>query len=459
MSAEPAMIKAGAAQIDITPRMGTQLAGDIGRRRPAEMLIEPLGARALVLASGDQKLCIISLDLLAVTSECADEIRRRAAQELGCERGAIMVHDTQNHAAPALGHFMLSERTPYIPTELSWLRGGDDDYIPYATERILEAVRQANAALEPVWMGAASGIEGRVAFNRRFVMRDGGTSTHPAPGSPLIRHVEGPTDPELGVICFSNESLRPVAMLLHFTCHPCHGYPHRYVIADWPGVWCEGVRQNHGGQVVPLVINGCCGNIHHTDHLNPHQVDDYRVMGQILTETTEQVLKGMRFQPTALLDWRSTSLKIPLRAPQPAEIKAARQLLTQHPEPKWLDASRTAVDWDWFFAVALLDLVEKREREPEMSFEIQAFRIGDAVVVGLPGEPFVEGQLRLKLESPAYPTYVAHHCNTATNYIPTAQAFQAGGYEAASCHAARLAPQALDMIVDGAGALIQEMFC
>lgn len=458
MAAESGKLQAGAAQVEITPKMGTQLAGDVGRRRPAELLIEPLYARALVLSCGSQKLCIISLDLLAVTTECADEIRRQAAAELGCERGAIMVHDTQNHAAPSLGHFMISERTPHIPPELSWLRGGDDAYMPYAIERIGEAVRLAHAALEPVWVGAASGIEGRIAFNRRFVMRDGSTSTHPLSGSPLIRHVEGPTDPELGVICFTNESLRPVAMLLHHTCHPCHGYPHRYVIADWPGAWCDGIRQNYGGEVVPLVINGCCGNIHHRDHLNPHQVDDYRQMGQLLTDTTEEVLKDMRFQPEAILDWRSATLKIPLRAASPAEIEAARELLRQYPEPKWQDATQTSVAWDWFFAVVMLDLLEQREREPEMSFEIQAFRIGDAVVVGLPGEPFVEGQLRLKLESPAYPTYVAHHCNTSTNYIPTPQGLAAGGMEAGSCHAARLAAEALDILVDGAVALIKQLF-
>ena len=458
MTTEAALLKAGAAHVDITPQMGTQLAGDIGRRRPAELLIDPLYARALVLQSGERKMCIVSLDLLAVTSECADTIRNRAVQEFGFERDAIMVHDTQNHAAPSLGHFMLSDRTGYVPPDVSWLRGGDDAYIPYATERILEAIRRAHAALKPVRMGTASGIEGRVAFNRRFIMRNGKTSTHPAPGSPLIRHVEGPIDPELGVVAFTGESLQMVAMLLHHTCHPCHGYPHRFVIADWPGVWCDGMQATYGQGVVPLVINGCCGDIHHRNHLDPDQVDDYKRMGQLLTETTHNVLREMRYQPEALLDWRSTSIKIPLREPSSQEIEAARRLLEQYPEPKWLDEAHTAVDWEWFFAVSMMDLLDRRQQSPEFDYYIQVLRIGDVALVGLPGEPFVEAQLRIKLGSPAYPTYVVHHCNQLMSYVPTRQGFEGGGYEVDSCHAARLAPEALDMIVDGAVALLKEVF-
>jgi hypothetical protein len=451
-------LRAGAAQVDITPRAGTQLAGDIGRRRPAELVIDPLFAKALVLESGARKICLVSLDLTAVSTRCADEIRRRAHEELGFESGAVMVHDVQNHAAPALGNFMLSDRAPHIPPEHSWLRGGDEDYEPIAIERIVEAIRQANSALEPVRVGAASGIEGRVAFNRRFVMRDGTTSTHPAPGSPLIRHVEGPVDPELGVICFATESLRMVALLLHFTCHPCHGYPHRFVIGDWPGVWCENMQQVYGHGVVPLVINGCCGNIHHRNHLDPHQVDDYRQMGQILTETSHEVLKGMTYRDDVQLDWRSKVIPIPLREPAPAEIESARAMLAQYPGPRWTDESHTRVDWDWYFAVALMDHVDLRKRKPTFDCQIQAFRIGDAAIVGIPGEPFVEGQLQIKLESPAYPTYVAHHCNVLTGYIPTRRAFEGGGYESTSFCSARLAPDALDQIAHGAGHLLKELF-
>lgn len=455
---ESSTLKAGAARVEITPALGTQLAGDIGRRRPLEEVIDPLYARVLVLESGDRKLCIVSLDVLAVTTACADEIRRQAVEELGFDRGAVMLHDTQNHAAPSLGHFMVSDRTPYIPPALSWLRGGDDAFIPYAIERIIGAVRQANAALEPVEVGAGSGIEGRVASNRRFIMRNGRLATHPAPGSPLIRHVEGPMDPELGVVCFRGVTGNMAAMLLSYTCHPCHGYPHHYTIGDWPGAWCTAMQEAYGTESIPLVLNGCCGNIHHTNHLDPKQVSEYHRMADLLAETARDVIAEIAYRGEVVLDWRTVTIAIPRRTPSPDEVAAARSLLAQHPKPKWLDEEHTAVDWDWFFAVSLLDLVEERELSPMFQCEIQAFRIGDIALVALPGEPFAEGQLQIKLGSPTYPTYVAHHCNILTNYVPTVEGFYAGGFEAERYYAARLAPEALDMMVHTALKLLKELF-
>ena len=120
---------AGAAMVDISPDMGIQLAGDIGRHRPTEEIREPLNAHALVLEQGGRRFCILSLDLLAVTNEWVGELRNRAQQRFALEPDAVMVHVTQNHAAPTVGHFKVSKNeSDLIPAEYPWLKGGDDRY-------------------------------------------------------------------------------------------------------------------------------------------------------------------------------------------------------------------------------------------------------------------------------------------------------------------------------------------
>ena len=106
---------AGAAQVDITPRMGTQIAGDIGRRRPAEILIDPIFAKALALDDGRQRLCVLSLDVLAITQEWVDMIRTGARERFGLDPQAVMVHVVQNHAAPAIGHAFFNFECEYVP--------------------------------------------------------------------------------------------------------------------------------------------------------------------------------------------------------------------------------------------------------------------------------------------------------------------------------------------------------
>ena len=450
---------AGAAQVDITPPMGTQIAGDIGRRRPAEILLDPIYAKALVLESEATRLCVLSLDLLAADDKSIAAIRRLAAERFGLAPEAVMVHSVQNHAAPSLGHHMVTDECTFIPPEMEWFRGGDPAYDVFAIERTIDAIAQAVESLEPVSVGVARGMDDRVAFNRRFIMRDGTAKTHP--GAAMRHEIlcrEGPMDPEVGVACFTADPLRNVAMLLHHTCHPVHGYPKRYITAGWPGAWSQQVAAAHGPQSVPLVINGCCGNIHHANHLDPHQVDNPERMGQCLTQTTEEVLQRLSYGDGLPLGCKSTCISLPIREVPAAELDKARALLAERPQPIYKDAERTAIDWSWFYAISALDVHELRQREPERAYEIQAFRLGDIALLALGGEPFVEAQLRIKAASPAPFTFLAHMSNGFIGYIPTVEALRRGGYEADTALSSCLVPEALDMVADASVQLLNELF-
>jgi hypothetical protein len=229
-------LRAGAARVDISPPLGTQLAGDIGLLRPVEEIKDPLHASALVVEDArGRKACILSLDLTLLTKRWVTPIREAAVERFGFDPDTVMVCATQTHSAPAFGHAFAECECEYIPDDARWLLGGDDDYHPLVVEKSLEAITAAVARLEPVQVGAVSGIEARSAFNRRFVMRDGAATTHPPTANPRIRYSEGPIDPEVGVVCFKNSADEIIASLLHYTCHPNHGYPKLYVSADWPG--------------------------------------------------------------------------------------------------------------------------------------------------------------------------------------------------------------------------------
>ena len=60
---------------------------------------------------------------------------------------------------------------------------------------------------------------------------------------------------------------------------------------------------------------------------------------------------------------------------------------------------------------------------------MQALRINDVVLVGVPGECFVEMQLMIKEKSKFPSTIVVGLANGLAAYLPTRQAFSEGGYE------------------------------
>jgi hypothetical protein len=76
------------------------------------------------------------------------------------------------------------------------------------------------------------------------------------------------------------------------------------------------------------------------------------------------------------------------------------------------------VDPQRVYARALVDYHTMLERTATWDYEIQVLRIGPAALVGLPGEPFVEGGLRIKLASPTFPTYIVHNTPTPPTSRP-----------------------------------------
>ena len=81
--------------------------------------------------------------------------RRAVADECGLAPEAVMVHVTQTHSAPSLGHFMFDESFQGTPTGdgmAAWRRSA---VLRFAFERIVEAIKRANgffaAGSTPGW--------------------------------------------------------------------------------------------------------------------------------------------------------------------------------------------------------------------------------------------------------------------------------------------------------------------
>ena len=460
-------IRAGAAAIDITPDAGTHLAGSgMGERRPAQSVMDPLYARAVIFESGDRRVCIVTLDVTIVTGDYTEKIRTAISEQTGVAPDAIMVHATQTHSAPSVGHLMLDPDFPLDTTpETEYLRGAERAYANFAAEAAVCAAVGAAENLQPVRIGLGRGILGGLAFNRRGVRRDG-TILMPKPqgreNQPLgitdLCYLEGPIDPEVGVLCVQGMDMKPVALLMHYTCHPVNVFGNREtyyaVSSDWPGAWVREIQDSFGREAVPVVVNGCCGNINPWHPFDPDCRPDHRRMGRELAAMTQRVLHSMRFTESNLLDWRLEHVRLPYRDIPLKRRQEVEEILKHNPQPP--RGENGEVDPRWFRAASTRSVELCRKRDPEFPYEIQVLQIGDAVIVGLPGEPFVEGQLAIKVNSTSPYTFVAHVTTHYVGYLPTREAYTRGGHEANEdvTYWAKLAPGSLETVQERAVALI-----
>ena len=70
--------------------------------------------------------------------------------------------------------------------------------------------------------------------------------------------------------------------------------------------------------------------------------------------------------------------------------------------------------------------------EQTLEYPLVGFRIDDFVLLGMPGEPFVEIQLGAKQRSNARHTMFAGYANGILAYIPVAQTVRQGGMSVSS---------------------------
>jgi hypothetical protein len=66
----------------------------------------------------------------------------------------------------------------------------------------------------------------------------------------------------------------------------------------------------------------------------------------------------------------------------------------------------------------------------EVQGPVHAVRVGEGVIVTGPGETFTEYGIAVKERSPGMPTLYAGYTNELLGYLPTANEYQHGGYEA-----------------------------
>ncbi|MCX8037774.1 MAG: hypothetical protein N3D11_12155 [Candidatus Sumerlaeia bacterium] len=426
----PKGFRAGAAKLDVTPRLGLSVPGNMSDQKGAHVH-DPLHVRALVLDNGETSMAVVTCDCVALYDETIAAAKQIIQKQTGLAPDRVAVAATHSHSAG--------------PTVSVFQSDADRDYLAFVSVRIADAVRCAANNRRPARIGWAVGSEPRAVFHRRFFMKPGTmpenpwgktddkVKMNPGVGNPNVVKPAGPTDPALPVVAVQDTDGDPIAVLANYTLHYVGGVGPNHISADYFGMWADMIEREwaappkvNKSPMVAMLTNGCSADINNVDVLGsasktrpPYPYYQMDKVARMVADETLRVLRTIQFQDTVPLDARMSRIDLRVRKPAANDVNEAGAILEQA-KGRELRGLRE---------VYARETVLLAQYPDTMQVPVQALRIGDLGIVALPVEAFVELGLDIKKQSPFPTTFVVELCNGYFGYVPTVEGHELGGYE------------------------------
>jgi neutral ceramidase len=374
LAAQPARtaeeLQAGAACVDITPPTGFAMWGYAARKdQPSHGVRDPLRARALVLAAGDKRIALVSLDLGRAPTRTSMAVIRQRLKSAGIEH--IFLVASHTHHGPVL--------------ELDNWPSEKNSYVHQLEQKLADVILNAAKSMKPARLGIASK---QTKLNRnRHSKRD-----------------DAPVDRELLVLRVEDTEGKPLAHAVNFAAHPTlRDIAERKFSADYPGVLADLIEKET--KALCIFLQGAAGDLS-ANKPGGGTADEY---GQALGREVLALAKGIR----------CTAIK--------PVLETREEAFTFKPR---LDLSNPFVrlTLSQAFFPELITFYEREYREgvrPHLTVTLLEGRIG---FVGVSGEFFCGHALSLKRRARLNHLFFLGYCNDYQQYFPTIEAASEGGY-------------------------------
>jgi len=392
--------------VDATPPIGSRLTydpmvGDWDLR---------LRAKGIVILGAGQPIVICSVDWIGISNDSQDEFKRVMAEAAGTIPSRVAVHAIHQHDAPSsdLGAEKLLVSSGLNPMAF------EGSYTRDLIQRLGQAIRKSLTNAMPfTHIGTGQAEVYHVASNRRILGPDGKvkyTRSSATKDSIIRAEPEGLIDPMVSLVSFWNND-KPLAVLSYYASHPQSYYRTGVANPDFPGL-ARFMRQLAVPDALHIHFNGAGGNLT-AGKYNDGAKENRLILAERLADGMKRAWNNTKREPVGSASVRWSS--------EPVALKPATGIENLEAAMK----TQTSV----FLSNNLSKLIWLRRLEAGKKLDISLLSIGNARILHLPGEPFVEYQLAAKAERPDLFVTVAGYGDYAVGYIGNAIAYSQGGYE------------------------------
>ncbi|MDD4107671.1 MAG: neutral/alkaline non-lysosomal ceramidase N-terminal domain-containing protein [Prolixibacteraceae bacterium] len=455
------VFKAGAAAVKITPPVGSIMGNSYGIT-VSEGVHDDLHSKAIVFEKDGVKAAFIALDLISLPHVIVVKTRELISEKIGIPSNNIIMTATHVHAGPQMNP-MFWDAAGEMAKQKS------QEYLENLPSLIATSVQQADEKIQPVRVSVGRIDERGVNFNRRFLMKDGSFRMNPGRLNAQSVRPVGPVDPDLYVVYFETYESKPLAILVNFALHPAIVGGNQFS-SDFPGVIADRLAEVKGDELVTIFSNGTSGNINHIDVNRKDQLggyDESTRIGTILAADVMKVCSSLKPVDVNFLKIQTEKVELPVPSVTPAEVAWAQDVISKYGKPQAPSFNDVVQAW------RIIDLIKPQKGNKSryeitttvpltedgraIMSEVQTIILGkELVLVGFPGDAFVELGLAIKQNSPFPYTIVSEQSgNGNISYVPNRKAFPEGGYEAVS---ARFSPGGGEMLVDAAVRMLIDIY-
>ncbi len=418
------MLKAGMSRVDITPPTGLELAGYPHYPRHNTGFHDPLYAACMYLNNGEQEVAMVTLDLLFFSKKHVATVRRLAQEKCGIDGKNIMISCSHTHSGPwASGRL-----------DIESLEAGKEqpkEYVEELISKIVTSICDAkNNAFDAYFTSgtALCGAESGIGGNRRL------------PG--------GPHDPLVSVMAIKDATDAVRGIMVNYTLHPTFIHEWSTVCtADYP---CYLKMQLEEMEPKALVgfAQGASGNQSSRYYRQGESYDEAERVGRTLGKAAHTVLEKANWVNELTITVESAEIELELRdfgteeeliEQVERDEKVYKELYAKYGDSKnreeyylWQNANLKLLGSEDQLGYVRMQKkgINVELLTDEAPAEIQVIRLGGTVVVGVPGEMFVEFALYIKAVA-GFGTVIVNELSNGClpGYLYTPESLVTGGYE------------------------------
>ncbi len=413
----------GFAKEDITPKRGLTLAGYFNLR-PNRGALDRLAIKAAVFRENGVYTAIVSYDLCLFYSSFCHDIDAMLAAENSPLAGNVLYCATHTHTGPYVVSF--------------FGHPCDEEYVASVKAKTVAALRDALASLAPAELYATETECTTIAFNRRYIMKNGKTLTNPGKLNPEIDHPEGGIDPKILMLEVRQDD-RPALLIANISNHT-DTIGGDMVSADWPGRMETEIQQYAGYDIPVMTVIAPQGNINHFDVSTPADQTSYaeaKRIGKAYANAIISALYRLQKVSDTAITVKRTTFEAPYLQLTDEEYAEAKRVYEENKDAVMEpgrdltseDIARGVPAVKKLFAEKAIDCRENPIPGKRIEDQMAITFGPDIAFVSLPAEPFVEIGYAIRNASKYRYTFIAALGMGEVGYVGLSNHYGNGGYE------------------------------